>query len=152
MIVNDACVNLIKSFEGLSLKAYHGAADKPGIDTIGYGSIRYPDGRPVKVGDPDITVDQALDFLRYEIEQKSKAIDPMLRDDLAPNQFAALISFSYNLGEGALKQSTLRKKVNADPNDKSIRAEFMKWTIANGKQVNGLVRRRAAEADLYFTP
>ncbi len=152
MIVNDACVNLIKSFEGLSLKAYHGAADKPGIDTIGYGSIRYPDGRPVKVGDPDITNEQAVSMLKYEIEQKVKAIDPLLRDDLTPNQFAALISFAYNLGEGALKTSTLRKKVNANPNDKSIRAEFMKWVYANGKQVKGLIRRRAAEADLYFTP
>lgn len=155
IIVNDACVKLIKSFEGLSLKAYHGAADKPGVDTIGYGSIQYPPdylkGRMVKLGDPDITEAQAESFLKWEITQKTKAIDVLLRDDLSPNQFAALISFAYNLGDGALKQSTLRLKVNTNPHDPTIRAEFAKWVNANGKKVNGLVRRRQAEADLYFT-
>jgi lysozyme len=155
IIVNDACVKMIKSFEGLSLKAYHGAADKPGIDTIGYGSIQYPpdymQGKMVKIGDPDITEVQAESFLKWEIDQKTKAIDLLLRDDLSPNQFAALISFTYNLGEGALKQSTLRLKVNANPNDPTIRAEFGKWVNSNGKKVAGLIRRRQAEADLYFT-
>ena len=156
IIVNDACVKLIKSFEGLSLKPYHGAADKPGIDTIGYGSIQYPPdylkGKMVKLGDPPITEAQAESFLKWEINQKTKAIDVLLRDDLSPNQFAALISFTYNLGEGALKQSTLRLNVNTNPHDPTIRAEFAKWVNANGKKVNGLVRRRQAEADLYFTP
>lgn len=155
IIVNDACVKLIKSFEGLVLKPYHGAADKPGIDTVGYGSIQYPpdymNGKMVKVGDPVITEAQAESFLKFEISQKIKAIDPLLRDDLTPNQFAALISFAYNLGDGALKQSTLRLKVNTNPHDPTIRDEFAKWVNSNGKKVAGLVRRRQAEADLYFT-
>jgi lysozyme len=156
IIVNDACIKLIKSFEGLSLKVYHGAADKPGIDTIGYGSIQYPpdymQGKMVKLGDPDITEARAESFLKWEIDQKTKAIDFLLRDDLSANQFAALISFTYNLGEGALKQSTLRLKVNTNPHDPTIRDEFAKWVHSNGKKVAGLVRRRKAEADLYFTP
>jgi len=153
--INDACINLIKKFEGLMLKPYHGAADRPDIFTIGYGSIKYPPdylrGKPVALTDPAITEAQAASFLKYEVTQKSSAIDPMLRDDLTPNQFGALISFAYNLGENALKTSTLRMKVNANPNDPSIRAEFEKWVHSNGQVQPGLVTRRQAEADLYFS-
>ena len=69
---------------------------------------------------------------------------------LTQNQFDALVSFVYNLGGGAFNGSTLRKKVIANPDDPSIRNEFMKWVNAGGKRVQGLVNRRAAEADLYF--
>ena len=156
IILNDNCVNLIKSFEGLSLKPYHGKHDRPGIDTIGYGSIKYPNtyrgGKMVKVGDPSITEAQAAEFLRYEINKSLPVIDLLIRDDLTPNQYAALISFSYNLGTGALKSSNLREKVNSNPNDPAIRIEFLKWTCSNGVcGIPGLVRRRKAEADLYFT-
>ncbi len=153
--INDNCIRLIKSFEGLVLHPYHGEADRPDIFTIGYGTIQYPpyyeNGKRVALTDPPITEMQAEDFLRYEVTQKSKGIDPLLRDDLSANQFGALISFAYNLGEGALKQSTLRLKVNRNPQDPTIRDEFMKWVHSNGKRQPGLVRRRKAEADLYFS-
>ena len=154
--INDNCVNLIKSFEGLSLKPYHGAADRPDVFTIGYGSCQYPPyylrGKPVALTDPSITQEQAIEFLKYEITKKSLLIDPLLRDDLTPNQFGALLSFAYNLGETSLKTSTLRLKVNKDPLDKSIKDEFLKWVYSNGVKVEGLKRRRLAEATLYFTP
>jgi lysozyme len=163
--INDACISFIKEKEGLFLKAYHGAADAPNIYTIGYGTIVYPPdylgGRRVKLGDA-ITTEQAEYFLRYEVEQKARLIDPYLRDDLTPNQFAALVSFAYNLGEGALKQSTLRAKVNKNPSDPGIfkykladglavpaSCEFTKWCYANGVMVKGLLKRRMQEADLY---
>lgn len=153
--INAACISLIKSFEGLVLKPYHGAADRPDVFTIGYGTIKYPPyymrGKQVALTDPPISEALAEDFLRYEVTQKSIAVDLLLRDDLNANQFGALISFAYNLGEYALKISTLRVKVNKNPTDETIRAEFMKWIHANGKVVAGLKRRRAAEADLYFT-
>jgi lysozyme len=153
--IDDNCINLVKSFEGLSLKAYHGPKDKPGIDTIGYGTIIYPPsymgGKRVKIGDPNITEAQAFDFLKYEISKKLVAVDLLIRDDLTINQFNALVSFTYNLGEGSLKQSHLRDKVNANPNDPTIHDEFMKWTCSNGEcGVKGLIRRRQAESDLYF--
>jgi lysozyme len=155
IIVNSKCIDLIKSFEGLSLKAYHGKVDPAGVDTIGYGTIVYPPtymgGKRVKVGDPNITEAQAIEFLKWEVELKTKAVDLLLRDDLTGNQFGALISFTYNLGEGALKGSTLRKKVNKNPNDPTIEQEFLKWDMASGQHVSGLQRRRAAEAKLYFT-
>lgn len=152
--ITDEAINLIKSWEGLFLTAYQGKADKPGIHTIGYGTIQYPPhylrGKRVKLGDPAITEAQAFEFLKYEVLKKADAIDVLLRDDLTANQFGALLSFSYNVGEGALKMSKLRAKVNKDPNDPAIRAEFMRWKFANGVQVKGLANRRKSEADLYF--
>lgn len=148
IIINKKCIELIKSFEGLFLKPYLCPAS---VATIGYGTIKYPNGVKVKLTDAAITEYQALDYLMFEINQKAKAIDPMLREDLKENQFAALISFAYNLGEGALRSSTLLKKVNANPLDESIKSEFEKWVYADGKKLPGLLRRRKAEAELYFS-
>ena len=66
-------------------------------------------------------------------------------------QFDALVSFAYNVGVGNFAKSTLLKKVNANPNDPTIRSEFEKWNKANGRVLKGLVTRRKEEADLYFT-
>jgi lysozyme len=153
--INNDSINLIKSFEGLFLDAYHGKKDKPGIDTIGYGTIKYPPyylgGKKVKIGDPRITEQQAFDFLKWEVEKMLPEIDDLIRDDLTVNQFNALTSFCYNLGTGALKMSNLRKKINTTPNSALVRNEFMKWTCSNGEcGIKGLIRRRKAEADLYF--
>lgn len=155
IIIDNKCIDLIKSFEGFESNAYHDKIDPDGIDTIGYGTIIYPPtylgGKKVKVGDPLITEALAIEFLKWEVELKTKFVDLLIRDDLTTNQFGALVSFAYNLGEGALKGSTLRKKVNADPNDLSIKDEFLKWDMASGHHISGLQRRRQAEADLYFT-
>ena len=64
--------------------------------------------------------------------------------------FSAIVSFTYNVGIGNLKSSTLLKKVNANPNDQSISLEFKKWVKSAGKVLPGLVRRRESESDLYF--
>jgi len=154
--INDNCIRLIIEFEGFSAKAYHDSIDKPGIDTIGYGTIQYPPeylhGKMVKVGDPDITKEQAFDFLKWEVNLKLQGIDPLLRDDLTLNQFGALVSFAYNLGVGALKGSTLRRKVNENLKEPTIKDEFVKWIYSDGKPLEGLRRRRKAEAELYFKP
>jgi len=154
--INQACIDLIKSFEGLVFKPYHGEHDPPKIFTIGYGTIKYPpnylNGKNVSLDDPAITQDQAEQFLTFYVKQKANAIDSFLRDDLSENQFAALISFAYNCGEGALRSSTLLKRINENPIQTSIRDAFMMWVKdEQGNSVPGLVRRRAAEADLYFT-
>jgi len=153
--INDNCANLVKLFEGFYPKAYHDSIDPVGVDTIGYGTIQYPpnylNGKKVEVGDPLITMEQALEFLKWEMSQQIQYVDPLLRDDLTSNQYDAVISFAYNEGVGRFKGSTLRIKVNTDPNDPSIRDEFMKWVYADGQKQGGLLRRRRAEADLYFT-
>ena len=155
IIINDSCIALIKSFEGFSTNAYHDKIDPPGVDTIGYGTIRYPPtylgGKKVQVGDPEITKEQALEFLIWEVKLKTTGVDDLIIDTLSPNQFGAMVSFAYNLGLGALKGSTLRNKVNTNPLDLTIRNEFMKWDMSNGAHIKGLTRRRQAEADLYFT-
>jgi lysozyme len=153
--INDDCINLIKLFEGFSKKAYHGSKDKPNIDTIGYGTIKYPsyylEGKFVKVGDPDITEQQAFDFLKNDVNKILPEINTLLIDSLTENQFGAIVSFCYNLGTGSLKISHLREKININPNDTLIRNEFMKWTCSNGEcGIKGLVRRRVMEADFYF--
>jgi lysozyme len=88
--------------------------------------------------------------LHEELNKFGKQVDSFTRDDLTQSQFDALTSFCYNLGGGNLKSSTLLKKVNLNPNDPTIKAEFLKWNKAGGKVLAGLTRRREAEATLYF--
>jgi lysozyme len=151
MNITDSCLLLIKSFEGFSSKPYHGSADPPMVFSIGYGITHYENGVSVELTDQPITEARAQELLIFWITQKANAIDRFIRKDLSDNQNAALISFAYNLGEGALRSSTLLKKVNANPIDVSIRDEFMKWVHSNGEVVEGLVNRRRDEANLYFT-
>lgn len=154
--ISKTCLDFIKGYERLVLTPYHGAADPANIFTIGYGTIKYPPyymgGKAVSLQDPKITEKMADTFLSFEVNYKCKYIDPYLRDDLSENQFAALVSFAYNVGEGGLRSSTLLRRVNANMKDTSIRDEFMKWVHGEGGAVvPGLVNRRRAEADLYFT-
>ena len=144
MITGAKGIELIKSFEGLYLKTYKCPA---GIDTIGYGHT----GIDVK---PDmvITKEQAEDLLKKDLVFSEKQVSRLVTSDISQNQFDALVSFTFNLGSGALKKSTLLKKVNINPSDETIANEFSKWVLAGGKRLDGLVRRRKAEADLYFTP
>jgi len=141
-------IELIKSFEGFRGKPYKCPA---GIPTIGYGATFYPDGKKVTMNDAPITEEKATELLQSMLISFEKYVDSYCRDDVNQNQFDALVSFAYNLGPANLKSSTLLKKVNANPSDESIRAEFMKWTRAGGRVLQGLVRRRTAEANLYFS-
>ena len=144
----DTLLNFIKKYEGFKLKAYQ---DSVGIWTIGYGTIMYPDGNKVEQGDV-ITPQQATDYLMYEVEKKSKAVEQYIKTILTQNQFDALVSFAYNVGVSAFKNSTLLKIINKNPNDlEKIKAEFLKWTKAGGKVINGLYNRRLAEYNLYST-
>lgn len=140
-------IDLIKSFEGFYAKPYICPA---GVPTIGYGTTRYPSGQKVTLRDKSITLAQGLDYLKYDLKRFELAVDALIRDDINQNQFDALVSFTYNLGESNLKISTLAKKVNANPKDPAIEKEFAKWVNANGKKLEGLVKRRKAESDLYF--
>jgi lysozyme len=140
-------LDLIKHFEGFQGKPYRCPA---GVPTIGYGATYYPGGRKVTLTDPAITEQQATELLLNVLGSYEQGVDSFCRDDISQNQFDALTSFSYNLGLGSLKSSTLLKKVNNDPNDTAIRAEFMKWTHSAGQVLPGLVTRRGKEADLYF--
>ncbi len=139
---------MIKSFEGLRLKPYLCSAKVP---TIGYGNTFYENGKKVTLKDSEITESRATDLLAWSLGKFEQYVDSYCRDDVSQNQFDALVSFCYNLGPANLKSSTLLKKVNADPNDPTIKNEFLKWNKAAGRVLAGLTRRRQAESDLYFS-
>jgi lysozyme len=145
-MINKEGKDLIKSYEGLRLTAYKCSAN---VDTIGYGNTFYEDGTKVKPGDK-INIARANKLFDFIIDKFAARVKDLVKSDINENQFAALVSFAYNCGIAALGKSTLLKKVNANPDDPTIRAEFMKWTRAGGKQLTGLVRRRRSESDLYF--
>ena len=145
MEVNKAGKDLIKRFEGCKLKAYKCPA---GLWTISWGLTFYPDGTKVKEGDV-ITQQQAEDYFNAIVDDFAKKVDALIKSNVSENNFSALVSFAYNVGMGNFQRSTLLRKVNANPKDKTILDEFKKWTRANGEVLKGLVRRRDAEAKLY---
>ena len=141
-------IELIKSFEGFYAKPYLCPAN---VATIGYGTIRYPNGKKVTLSDVSITKETATSYLMDNLTTYEKSVDAFCRDDISQNQFDALVSFCYNVGSTALKSSTLLKKVNANPNDPEIKFEFLKWNRGGGRVLKGLTKRREAEAKLYFS-
>lgn len=143
------CLDLIKLYEGFRGKPYLCPAN---VATIGYGNTFYTNGKKVTLSDEPITEEKAVELLKDTLVRFEQYVDSYCRDDISQRQFDALVSFCYNLGPTNLKSSTLLKKVNTNPNDVTIRDEFMKWTKAGGKTLQGLVKRRKSEADLYFKP
>jgi lysozyme len=144
---SQKAVDLIKQFEGFRKDAYICPA---GVPTIGYGATTWGNGQKVKMGEV-VSMTLAEKLLMADLEKRSKSLAGL---KVNQNQFDALISFVYNLGIGAFRGSTLFRKVQQDPNDPTIRAEFMKWNKARvaGKlvELRGLTRRRDAEANLYY--
>ena len=147
MVITNKLKELVKEFEGCKLKAYKCPA---GIWTIGYGNTQYENGKAVKEGEV-ISLERAEQLLEVILIKFVQQVGELVKSKVNQNKKDALTDFAYNCGVGNLRSSTLLKKVNADPNDKTIRAEFEKWTRANGKVLNGLVKRRNAEANLYFS-
>lgn len=135
-------LELVKHFEGCSLTAYK---DPAGIWTIGYGETE-----GVK---PDMKISQFMaDYLlKKQLEGLYSAVISLTGNCLANHQVEALCSFAYNVGLGALKKSTLLKRILADAPAEEITRQFMRWTTAKGKELPGLVRRRKAEAHFFHT-
>ena len=131
---------LVKQFEGLKLEAYRCPAN---ICTIGYGHTSQA-GPPIVFDGMKITKQQADDILSSDLHKFEAAVDELVKVRLTQNQFDTLVDFAYNAGIGALKSSTLLKRVNAGEFD-AVPAELMKWTKGGGKVLPGLVRRRQVE-------
>jgi len=139
--INAAGLELIKSFEGLRLNSYR---DAVGVWTIGYGHTRTagPGQR--------ISFNQATALLREDVSTFEKAVTRAVRVPITDNQFAALVSFAYNVGSGALSSSTLVRRLNSG--DKFGAAnEFLRWNRAGGRVLAGLTRRREAERTLFLS-
>jgi lysozyme len=149
MKLNKEGYDLIKLFEGLRLKPYLCSAKVP---TIGYGNTFYENNKKVLMSDPPITKQRAEELLQLNAVRFARKVMNLVKKPITQNQLNALTSFAYNVGSGALASSTLLKKVNVNPNDITIRNEFLRWNKANGVALKGLTNRRIKEADLYFTP
>ena len=120
------------------------------VFTVGIGFITINEGQKV-TADTYLTDEQIETEFFKQIVKYENAVNNNVKSVLNQNQFDALVSFTFNLGEGSLKSSTLLKKVNVNPSDSTIANEFTKWDKAGGKQIAGLTKRRQAEAKLYFS-
>lgn len=147
MTPSNRCIKLIAEFEGFMAKPYICSG---GVNTIGYGTTVYPNGKKVQMTDRAISVNEAEAYLMHDIQSFGRRVDKLVLSNVNQNQFDALVSFAYNVGIGNLAKSTLLRKVNINPHNLTITDEFMKWNKAGGKVLNGLTRRRRAEATLYF--
>lgn len=142
MRISQKGLNLIKEFEGLELRAYK---DSVGVVTIGYGST----GPHVSMG-MTITADQAEALLKNDVSRFEKGVMDLVTVPITQNQFDALVSFSFNLGLGNLKASTLLRKLNS-LDYVGAANEFPRWNKAGGKALAGLTRRREAEKKLFLS-
>lgn len=163
--LNKAGLELIKSFEGIvdgdpstvNLDPY---VDPVGIYTVGWGHAIKWGNNFLKTSTPNakaiarqlypkgLTLAEAEELLRADVRAHSLPVEGLITVPVSDNQFAALVSFAFNLGVNSLRTSTLLRKVNARDFDGAA-LEFAKWNKAGGKVLKGLVRRRAAEATLF---
>ena len=132
-------LELIQGFESLRLNAYQ---DSAGVWTIGWGHTG-----GVRPGDR-ITRAQADAYLQQDTGWAQQAVSDLVHVPLTQGQFDALTSFTFNVGRGALEDSTLLRKLNAG-DYAGAQAQFGRWVHAGGEVLQGLVRRRAAEAELF---
>ena len=130
---------LIKRFEGCRLESYKCSAN---VLTIGYGHTS-----GVKETDT-ITQDEADKLLQEDVEQFEKYVDDNVTVELGQSQFDALVAWTFNLGVGNLRESTMLKKLNNE-DYKSVPSEMKRWNKAGGKTLDGLIRRRKAESLLF---
>lgn len=138
---------LCRRFEGFAARPYLCPA---GVPTIGYGATHYLDGRRVQLTDPPISKAAAARLLLLQIERVY--LPAVLRQCPAlvvesAERLAAIIDWTFNLGEGRLRASTLRRRINAGAWD-AVPGEIRKWVLAGGRELRGLVLRREAEAAL----
>lgn len=144
--LNKDTLNLIKQWEGLRLEAYQ---DQAGVWTIGYGHT----GEEVR-RNMVITQAEANKLLLNDLRTAQRGVESLVKVDLTDNQYGAIVSFVFNLGEGRFRSSTLLRKINAGDFD-AVPRELAKWNKhtdpKTGKKVpnRGLTNRRAAEIGLW---
>lgn len=141
MRLSDYAFLHLKEYEGLRLESYKCVGGKW---TIGYGHTR-----GVRKGQK-IDKETANKLLQEDVEyvERFLAKEPYA-EDITQSQWDALVSFVFNLGIGNFEGSTLRKKIMRDIDDPTIPDEFRRWVYSKGKVLNGLVKRREWEAQMY---
>lgn len=145
--VNRETIEHVKRWEGLKLTAYPDPGSRDGNPmTIGFGHVS--DGFLKVTRGLTISPKQAEDALEYDLNETAAKVDELVKVELSDNQFGALVSFAFNVGTGAFAKSTLLKKLNKG-DYAAVPAELARWTKNDGKVMQGLVNRRAAEAGLW---
>ena len=148
MKLNNSGYLFITEFEGYSSKPYLCPAKIP---TIGYGNTYYPNGKKVTLLDPPITKVQAFEMFKIIADKFALGVIKCIKKEISQNMLNSLVSLCYNIGISNFMNSTLLKKVNANPKDETIFNEFCRWNKVNKKEVLGLTNRRNKEAVNYFT-
>lgn len=142
MEISDKCLDLVRRFEGLQLKAYYCPG---GVLTIGYGHTG-PDVHEGKT----ITKQEADILLRQDMRRFESSVNNDIAVAMSQGMFDAMVSFSFNVGAAAFRKSTLRRRVNAGKLAEAAN-EFLRWNKAGGKVLAGLTRRRQAERELFLS-
>lgn len=135
---------IIRDAEGFRSTAY---LDTGGVWTIGFGTIKYPNGKSVKKGD-SCTKSEAELWLKNDCVWVDACLDKNIKVKINQNQFDALASFVYNIGETAFVKSTMLTLINQNSLT-SAASQFDRWVFDNGKRIQGLVNRRAKERKLF---
>jgi lysozyme len=146
MKMTEEGLALIKRFEGLRLEAYR---DAVGVWTIGYGHTSMAGAPDVRQG-LRVTDTEAHDILVRDVDAFARGVRALLRVSLTPSQFSALVSFAFNVGLGGLKRSSVLDAVNTR-NFEAVPRRLNLWTKAGGRVLPGLLRRRAAEGELFMS-
>ena len=145
--VSQRGIKFIHQFEGCVLTAYPDPGTGGAPWTIGWGSTTDEEGKPIKPG--TVWTQERADarFAQHLIQFESEVSTAIGKNPTTQSQFDALVSFHYNTG--AIARATLTQKHN---NGDYIGAskEFLRWNRAGGRVMNGLTRRRRAEADMYL--
>ena len=133
----------IAGYEGYRERSYD---DGVGVQTVGFGTTRMPDGRPVQKGDRLDPV-RAVIALQSDADRYARELAACIGDvPLTKGEWEAYVSWAYNVGTGAACRSTLVKKLKQQPPDyEGACRELLKWTKAGGRELPGLVKRRQAE-------
>ena len=137
---------IIREFEGFKAEAY---LDTGGVWTIGFGTIKYPNGQRVKKGDT-CTREQAEQWLKNDCKWVDACLDKYVTVKPTQNQFDALASFVYNIGETAFVKSTMLTLLNQN-NFTAAANQFDRWVFDNGKRITGLANRRTKEKALFLS-
>jgi lysozyme len=141
MRASENGIALICEYEGFSATVYRDAA---GLPTIGYGHL-------IRAGEcfaEPLSEVAARALLRQDVAVAEQAVAKFITAPLTQNQCDALVSFTFNLGGGVLQRSTLRRVLNRGEYD-AVPREMMRYVWAGGRKLPGLIRRRAAEANLF---
>jgi lysozyme len=141
MLISQKAIELIKKFEGCSLKPYCCPAGYP---TIGYGHKIAKNENYA-----EISCNMAHDLLLIDLVKVQFSVLNNIYYPLNQNQFSAIVSFTYNVGGAALQRSTLRQKINYGSLEE-VELEMLKWVYVKGQKIAGLIKRRQTEIELFY--